>query len=340
MLNPFRLERMSGNIRSVETANHSNHYFYMTSSPKNIPEYTWTSDWAQILVADGFAHHGITVLDDGNILSGHADRNHCLVFSPAGELLREFEVPVQQTHGLLAVMEEGREVLWVTDPSEGVIVKCGLNGTELAKLKRKDFPLTADNDFKPTATAVNPMNGNVWVTDGYGSNTVHCFDRELRHLFMLEGSDELGEFREPHWIFADMRSGTPRFYVADRGNDQVQVFHPDGTFSHGITEGLVTPSVFDSFEDYLVIGELKARVVLCDREDRILSSFGEGGHHVTKPGWPNRLIEGGAEPVSPLDDIPEGEFNSPHGVCCDPKGNIYVSEWLIGDRFTKLERIV
>jgi hypothetical protein len=33
-----------------------------------------------------------------------------------------------------------------------------------------------------------------------------------------------------------------------------------------------------------------------------------------------------------------GRFNSPHGLATDASGAIYVSEWLIGGRFTKLER--
>ena len=32
----------------------------------------------------------------------------------------------------------------------------------------------------------------------------------------------------------------------------------------------------------------------------------------------------------------EGRFNSPHGITSDGEGNIYVTEWLIGGRYTKL----
>jgi hypothetical protein len=32
-------------------------------------------------------------------------------------------------------------------------------------------------------------------------------------------------------------------------------------------------------------------------------------------------------------------FNSPHGISSDNDGNIYVSEWLIGGRYTKLRLI-
>jgi hypothetical protein len=33
-----------------------------------------------------------------------------------------------------------------------------------------------------------------------------------------------------------------------------------------------------------------------------------------------------------------GKFNSPHGMAIDGKGNLYVAEWLIGGRFTKLAK--
>ena len=37
-------------------------------------------------------------------------------------------------------------------------------------------------------------------------------------------------------------------------------------------------------------------------------------------------------------DLHPGKFNSPHGMTIDKDGNIYVAEWLIGGRMTKLRR--
>ena len=299
--------------------------------------YEWQGNWGDVPASKAHAHHGITVMADGNILTGHIEDPVCIVLTPAGKRIRQFKVPTAGTHCLTVAVEKGQEVLWITDVVDPQIVKTDLEGRILNRLTRADFPLGDDDAFCPTATALDPETGEVWIADGYGSNTVHCFSSELNHKFQLDGEKGLGSFLCPHWVFVDRRNGSSRIYVADRGRDRVQVFHPDGTFSHGIEQGLVTPSVFDTFGDYLVVGELKARVHILDGKDQIVMTLGDGHHHCEKPGWPNRE-DGHGKAIPPQDDIPDGEFNSPHGMCADAAGNIYVSEWLLGDRYTKLVR--
>ena len=53
-------------------------------------------------------------------------------------------------------------------------------------------------------------------------------------------------------------------------------------------------------------------------------------------GWPNNKNEKGE--VVPTQLLRPGKFNSPHGVAADNEGNLYVVEWLIGGRYTKLAR--
>ena len=135
-------------------------------------------------MGEAHAHHGITVLPDGNILTGHASEPKGLVLTPDGRLEREFEVPAKGTHGLAWSHEEGRLVLWVTDIVEPQVVKTDLEGRLLARLGREDFPLGEGDGFCPTATSIDPATGEVWVADGYGSSTVHCFGPDLKHRRM------------------------------------------------------------------------------------------------------------------------------------------------------------
>jgi len=46
-------------------------------------------------------------------------------------------------------------------------------------------------------------------------------------------------------------------------------------------------------------------------------------------GWPN--LAG-----TPL--VKAGKFNSPHGGCFAPNGDVYCVEWIVGGRITKLAR--
>ncbi len=310
-------------------------------------KYEWQADWAKLPAMSGWSHHGLVVNRDGNIVTGHATEAKILILSPEGELLREFPVPVTETHGLCLMEENGEEFLWIADVGNKYetksfgparVVKVDMQGKELAQLTAKDFGYGTKEGFCPTTMTVDPGNGKLWVTDGYGSSRVHCFSRELEREFTISGSHEIGMFNCPHWIYADTRKGETEIYVADRGNNRVQIFSSEGKFLRGITEGLSAPSVFSTFEDYLVIGELNARLVILDKNDAIVGAIGDGvKQNMSKEGWPNR--KQGDKVVSPLSDIPKGLFNSPHGMAADKAGNIYVSEWLIGDRFTKLKRV-
>jgi len=301
--------------------------------------YTWQADWARLPAMTGHAHHGFTWSKQGHLVSAHATESEVLLLSPEGELIRSFRTPVGENHGLTLAEEDGQEVLWIADNGGGQYICVSMEGEVLRRIDRQHFGLGEDDKFAPTAIAWDPVADTIWATDGYGSGRVwRLGGPDFAVDLTLDGSEGLGRFKCPHWIFIDTRAEQPRLYVADRGNDRVQVFDTAGNFLHGIDEGLVTPSVFGSFGDILVIGELKARVVLRDRDDRILGYLGDGQHHTEKPGWPNRLDAEG-DKIPPHDDIPEGEFNSPHGMAVDPEGNIYVSEWLLGDRYTKLVRV-
>jgi hypothetical protein len=133
----------------------------------------------------------------------------------------------------------------------------------------------------------------------------------------------------------DRRSGAPLLYVADRGNARVQVLDMSGatvrTFG---TDFLLSPSVFATFGEYLIIGELNARVTVLDGSDRLVAYVGENTEVCSVDGWPNSRDADGKLIRQRL--LEHGKFNSPHGLAVDAHGNIYVSEWLIGGRFTKL----
>lgn len=70
-----------------------------------------------------------------------------------------------------------------------------------------------------------------------------------------------------------------------RANDRVQVFGRDGSFVRVLDGPFRMPSVFASLGDHLAIGELAARIVVCDPQDRIVARLGDGGRHLKREGW-------------------------------------------------------
>lgn len=309
----------------------------------------WIDHWDNLPKHTDFAHHALVIDKQGRIISGHPIGPKVCIFNTDGELQESFDVPVADTHGLwLADDDEHGEILYIADVAkkagvkngeQGKIVACTLTGEVLATLTPDNIPNYNNDDwFSPTAVATDPRNGDIWVTDGYGTHKVYCFTKDFKWKLTLDGTEGAGKFNCPHWIYMDLRKETPEVYVADRGSDRVQVFSTDGNFLRTFGEGeFHQPSVFTTFNDYMVIGELEARLIVLDKDDKVVGFLGDGRHLLERPGWPNRKDDSGKN--VPPKDYEIGTFNSPHGLTADKEGNLYVAEWVLGGRNTKLKII-
>ena len=177
--------------------------------------------------------------------------------------------------------------------------------------------------------------GDVWVADGYGASLVHKFNAQGEYILSIDGSEGSGHFSCPHGIVIDRRKTNPELYVADRANGRIQVFDLNGDYLRTFGEDLfTTPSEFAITENLMVVAELEARLAILDLEDNLVRYLFPDELASASDGWPNEISESG-DIKRPSRLGPE-KFNSPHGITVDESGNIYVAEWLIGGRFTKL----
>jgi len=318
--------------------------------------YKWVDRWAQVSssesVKNGWAHPGIVVTKECEVITGDPLDKKMLVFDKDGNLLRSWDSGLTEAHGMTLVEERGVEYLWAADSGSkmvrkgskyisqksrkgGVVAKFILDGTKVLSLPRPEIVVYKTGDYQPTSVAVFEErfggNGDVWVADGYGKSCVHLYDRSGNYIKSIDGTEGNGvHFDCPHGIFIDRRKNEPEIYIADRNNTRVCVYDVEGRYKREFgADLLISPSAFAAKDEFLFVAELDARIAVLDARDSLVCYLGENvsvRNGKDGNGWPN----------VPESLIETGKFNSPHGIAVDARGNIFVAEWLLGGRVTKL----
>jgi DNA-binding beta-propeller fold protein YncE len=170
---------------------------------------------------------------------------------------------------------------------------------------------------RPTRLAVAP-NGELYVSDGYGNARIHRFsaDRQLIQSWGEPGA-EPGQFNLPHsvWVHTD-----GRVFVCDRENDRVQIFSPSGELLTIWTNVTRPGDLWIDATGHVFIGEMAWNMdethlngaPFAEARSAQMSVRDLDGNLLTR--W------GGDDPCEP------GNFASPHGLCLDSHGDLYVGE--------------
>jgi DNA-binding beta-propeller fold protein YncE len=306
--------------------------------------YQWTSDGFELPREPlGWMHSGVAVVD-GSVVVAHPGEPTLLFHDDEGVVERSLKLEgLLEPHGFCATAGG----LWIGD----VGFKRHVRGPEFETVRGRGRVVLVDNmgrvlrelgdpasDWSPTAVAAVEETGDVWVADGYGQSLVHRFDSGGRHVQTLNGEEGAGRFNCPHGVLIDRRRDEAELYVSDRANARLQVFDLDGKFKRTVGEGVVvTPT------DMAVVGEelaltdfTQARVTILDPDGQPIEHIGANPDAPKRPGWPNAR-DAAEDLVRP--QLRPGRFNSPHTLAPDAAGNLYVTEWLLGGRVTKLTRI-
>ena len=190
-----------------------------------------------------------------------------------------------------------------------------------------------DQLHMPSAIAVDPGNGDIYIADGYGNRRVVVFDKAGKFLrqWGRQATDEETQKAEPG-VFAQVvhciaMSNAGLIYACDRQGNRVQVFQKDGTFVRNIlipnTSGKLpdkrgtawwvafSPDREQKFL-YMMNGGTEQVHILDHASGKIVSSFGRPGHQI-------------------------GNFTHGHTIAVDSKGSIYVAETDWGRRIQKFK---
>jgi peptidylamidoglycolate lyase len=223
-------------------------------------------------------------------------------------------------HGL-AVDNENN--IWVTDVGLHQVFKFSHHGKVLLKLG--EAKLSGNDSFhfnKPTDIAI-AEDGSIYVCDGYGNSRVVKFSASGKYLLAWgkKGSKE-SEFDIPHGISLDSNGNV---YVADRENNRIQVFDPNGKFIKQLADksfGSICSVAFNktgsklfSVDDFRFL-KLKHRgsdVFVIDPTDKVQSRFGRSGFYKGATTWY-------------------------HDLAVDQDENIYVGD-ILGNTIQKFKKV-
>jgi len=274
--------------------------------------------------------HGVAVDSQNRVYVFNTSKDAVIILDQAGNFLhswgKEFAAGA---HGMFLSREGSQEYLFLTDTARRMVFKTTLTGEIIFSLGVPDLPDVYDSPDKycPTDVAVAP-NGDFYVVDGYGQHWIHHYNYGGQHVRSWGGlGSDPGKMNCPHGAWVDTRGSEPLLYVADRENHRIQIFSLDGKPMRFVTEDIDYPCCFYQFGEELYILDLHSRVTILDKQDHLITHLGEDQTAWKKEGWPNR----------PVSEHVIDKFVSPHALCVDTQGDIYVAEWVPHGRVTKLK---
>ncbi len=326
--------------------------------------YAVVHQWAQL--PDKFTWqttHNVAVDKAGNLYVIHEGRANqkdhpsIFVFDPTGKYVRSFGSQFQGGgHGIEVRQEGNEEFLYVaayqnvksfakltltgeTIWQQYAPMECGKYAegeAEAAREHRVDMKKAWGADrFLPTNFAFLD-DGGFFLTDGYGANLIHRFDKDGKWLSCFGGKGEgKGTFNTAHGIWIDRRNPSEQvLVVTDRAHNTLQRFNLDGKYIDTLT-GFGLPANIDTFGDLMLVPELKARVSLLGKDNQVVAQLGTDIQRIEEDQAKNKGFTIRTNP----DQWVDGKFVHPHDACFDAQGNIYVAEWVGSGRVTKLTRV-
>jgi DNA-binding beta-propeller fold protein YncE len=163
-----------------------------------------------------------------------SSNNSIFEFDPAGKLLKSFGANMFVFPHSLFIDKDGN--IWVADANgqDGKgqeVVKFSPDGKVLLTLGKPGIGGDGLDTFnRPSGVVVAP-NGDIFVSDGHGADSnyrIMKFSKDGKFLMTWgKKGTAPGDFDELHDITMDAAG---RLYVADRGNNRIQIFDQNGKF--------------------------------------------------------------------------------------------------------------
>jgi DNA-binding beta-propeller fold protein YncE len=322
MKHAIKLTLLAGIAAGALTLAAGDRGYAQSADPNAAPNpYKMQEDWAQLPAGRKFGQAIKVQVDhsDGKSIwvfdrcggndCGDSTLNPVQKFDASGKFVTGFGGGMfNQPHGFY-VDREGN--VWVADERArngkgSVVVKFSPEGKVLMMLGKPGQPGNNNELLDGPSGVVVAPNGDVYVADGHGTRSndrIVKYDKTGKFLTSWgKHGKAQGEFDTPHGIALD--SGG-RVYVADRANNRVQVFEPDGKF----------------VAEWKQFG--RPSDVAFDKNDNIYVADSQSSP-ANNPGFKQGIRIGSKDgKVTGFIPEPSAELGTPEGVGVDEAGNVY-----------------
>jgi DNA-binding beta-propeller fold protein YncE len=287
-------------------------------------QYDVAEGWGTLPQGYEFGQIGAVAVDSQDRVHVCTRTEHpVLIFDRDGNFLQSWgEGILFDPHGICF---DDQDNVFYVDREPSVVLKFNADGERIWETGDRDHP--SDTGFTkenrdalrgagpfnyPTDVAIS-ASGDFYVSDGDRNVCVHKFSADGTFLFSWgEPGDGPGQFCRPHSVW----EADGRVFVADRNNNRIQIFTPEGEY---IDEwgGFVQPAkIFVDGNGIMYVAELKGRVSILGLDGTLLARWGD--------------------PVKRTLDT--GMFAAAHSIWADRHGDFYVGEVFKAKRIQKFVR--
>lgn len=278
--------------------------------------------WGQVPTAHIDAKGNIWVVDrcGSTDCVGKPEVNPILEFDQSGKLMRQFGAGLfVRPHGLF-IDKEGN--IWATDEQakdgKGYqVIKFTPEGKELMRLGTAGVGGETPTTFSHPSDVAIGRNGDIFVADGHGSDDSNARivkfskDGKFMKTWGRKGTGP-SEFNAPHSLAFDSKG---RLFVADRGNNRIQIFDQDG-------------KLLDQWRQFS-----RPTGIYIDAHDTLFVADSDSDAQ-RNPGWKQGIRIGSAKdgklrefiPYTGPEPLVGANSTFAEGVAADNFGNIYAAD--------------
>jgi hypothetical protein len=227
--------------------------------PKPLPE-NWVTGQVSGVCVDNQDHVFIVNRNDITEKEVEVSRQAppFIEFDTDGKVVNAFgdwKTAPNTTHGCIVDHENN---FWTAGNGDGIIQKYSHDGKLMMQIGKRGVVDTSDGTLRgramnssrtqfdmPSDIAVDPENGDVYVSDGYGNSRKGEFLRQWGHQGTKEEADAGvgGAFMQV--VHCVALGNNELLYVCDRQGDRIQVFDKMGNFKKisGLKEDAASPII-------------------------------------------------------------------------------------------------